>query len=142
MKTFKNSVLISKELPLISNLNMIENIAIIEEFHNRITTNEAHSHGFELLKKINCESIAYKHINECSYLELFYVMLLRAIMCKEDVIIVCYVYFLVEDLETLDPIVEVLENLKIQKKIVFVDSKKNKHLYGQIKLVDEGINEL
>jgi len=129
-------------LPLISNLNIIENISIIEEFHNRLVTDEAHNHSLALLKKINCENIAYKNIVECSSLELFYVMLLRAIMCKEDVIIVCYVYSLVEDLETLDPIIEVLENLKIQKKIVFIDSKKNKHLYGQIKLVDEGENGL
>lgn len=142
VETLQNSVVIAKEFPLISNLNMIENIAIIEEFHSKLTTNDAHKNVLDLLKKINYTHIAYKNIQDCDSMEIFCAMLLRAIFSEGDIVVICYIYSLVEDLETLQEIIDMFEKLEMQKDIIFIDSKKNEYLSANIKLLEESKNGL
>ncbi len=44
--------LISRDTPLISNLNMIENIALIKEVHERLSIEKAENIAKEYLEKI------------------------------------------------------------------------------------------
>lgn len=130
-------MVVAKDLPLISNLSMIENIAIIEEFHHKIGTQDAHKNALQLLKQIDLESIAHKKIEQCKSLEIFCVMLLRALMCDATKIMICYLYSFVDEIENIDEILDIFKKLNIKEEIIFIDGKKNTHLYDGIMLLDE-----
>jgi len=80
--------LVSADAPLISNLDVWRNIALIYEYHRNIPERKAEVFVIECLKRYGLESIAYKRNTFLSEEERFCVMLLRAAMLSDAVIVI------------------------------------------------------
>ncbi|MGE4510171.1 MAG: hypothetical protein AB7D43_03610 [Sulfurimonadaceae bacterium] len=115
---------------MISNLNMLENIALIKEVHELLPTQEAQAHAIESLRLIDLEHIGPSRLNQCTSLEVFYVMVIRAMMAKEEVIFIVTPFFLIKKLARIEPVLEKLVLLnKEQKNIIILDNLTNQSHY-------------
>ena len=81
---------------------MLENIAIIKEVHELMSIDEAEDIAREELKKISLSQIALYRLTQCSPIEIFYVMLIRAIMAKEMNVIIVTPFLLVDNLSEIE----------------------------------------
>ena len=78
---------VSIDIPLISNLNVWVNIALIKQYHENLPVDQAAEMARQLLRRFQMEPIFYKrnpHLNEE---ERFCAMLLRAVMVPQGVLI-------------------------------------------------------
>lgn len=98
LKTQKDYSLISKETPLVSNLNMLENIALIKEVHAFMSTSKAEALAAGLLEAIDLDYIGQNRVTSCSNTEIFYVMFMRSLMSDEKNIIIVTPYSILYDL--------------------------------------------
>lgn len=129
IETLQDYSLISKDTPLISNLNMIENIALIKEVHELLSIEKAESIAKESLAKIDIAQIALKRLNQCNSLEIFYVMFIRSLMSKERSVIVVTPFSLINNLRDIQPIVDTIERLNGDKNVFIFDTISNKPHY-------------
>ncbi|MEA1982918.1 MAG: hypothetical protein U9N39_05175 [Campylobacterota bacterium] len=129
MKNEEEHSLISSELPLIYNLNILENIAIIKEVHENMNTKQAQIVAQESLDRISLPHIGFKRSNECSIMELFYVMVIRACMSKESRIIIQTPEKLIGNLKNIHVALEKITLLDFKKEILIVDTIDNKNFY-------------
>ena len=104
---------------------MKENIALIQEVHHKKARIEAENEATSLLKKINQESIANKRTNQCSKLEIFYVMIVRAIVCDASRIFIQTPFALVDALGDISQVVANIEILNQDKGIIILDTQSN-----------------
>jgi ABC-type lipoprotein export system ATPase subunit len=121
--------LISKDTPLISNLNMIENIALIKEVHEFLNTKDAQEIADEYLSKIDLSNIALNRIEQCTQLETFYVMFIRALMSKRKNIIIIKPFSLINNLINIHTISDVINKINNEKNIFSFDSVSNEMHY-------------
>jgi len=109
---------------------MLENIALIREVHTLMPTSKAQELANQYLQKINLDSIGTKRLNQCSSLEIFYVMCIRALMMDAKTVIIETPYAIVDNLRD---IASVLENISIlnftNKKILILDTQNNQIHY-------------
>ncbi|MBI4632391.1 MAG: hypothetical protein HY742_00650 [Deltaproteobacteria bacterium] len=75
-------------MPLISNLDVYGNIALIRQCHEHLPTNEARRLVEGYLRRYALERIASKRDPALTDEERFRVMLLRAIMVKDPVLVI------------------------------------------------------
>ena len=109
---------------------MVENIALIKEYHEHLDTPKAQQIAKEYLSKIDLESIAIKRQNSCSPLEIFYVMLIRSLMSSKKNLFIITPLFLIEELESISDIIENIKTLNnIDKKITILDTFSNEVYY-------------
>jgi len=120
MQTKDNYTVISKETPLISNLNIIENISLIKESHEFMSAKKADEISMRYLEKISLDSIALKRPIQCSDMELLQIMLLRAFMCKNPNIAIVNPHYLINNLKDIKVIIEMVELLN-EKKLLILD---------------------
>ena len=78
---------VSLEAPLISNLNVRNNITLIPQYHRNMPLKQAEALTDDLLQRFGMASIAGRKITTLSPEELFYVMLLRAAMIEDAVLV-------------------------------------------------------
>lgn len=116
---------------MISNLNILENIAIIKEVHANKPVIEAEQEVLEFLKLISLEEIAKKRVPECSEFEIFCTMLLRAIMSDNQKILIVTPFSLITTLTGVKEIADVIYKLNTKKDIIIVDMKNNKTNYEE-----------
>ena len=121
--------LISKDTPLISNLNMLENIALIKEVHELLSRDEAEKIADTYLAKIGLSNIGLKRLNQCSPSEVFYVMFIRALMSKEKSIIILTPLALMSNLSNMQTVIDTLHLLETEKEIFIFDTLTNKSHY-------------
>jgi len=121
--------LISRDTPLISNLSMIENIALIKEVHQFLSVKQAHKDALNLLDKLSLASIADKRINECCDEDVFYVMFMRAMMSSEKDIVIEVPFSLVKNLENIGKLIENILFLNDDKNIIILDNITNESKY-------------
>ncbi len=124
-----NYSLISIDMPLISNLNMIENIALIKEVIFRMSTKNAQEIAEKSLQAIELSNIALFRIQECSDLEIFYVMFIRALMSREKNIIISSPYLIIKELIDINKLVEKIDILNKDKEIIILDTQSNSMHY-------------
>ena len=110
---------------MLLSLNIIENIALIQEVHQNISVNKAENLAKESLSKIGLEDISLLNITQCSSEELFYSMLVRAMMCENRTIIIESPYLISSD----NIEFEKIERLNTDKDIIVLDIFENKHKY-------------
>jgi ABC-type nitrate/sulfonate/bicarbonate transport system ATPase subunit len=79
--------LVSLEAPLISNLSVWANIALIRQYHEQMPRLEARINAVTLLRRLGMASIAEKRNPSLSSVERFSVMLLRAATVREGVLV-------------------------------------------------------
>ena len=121
----RDYVLISSETPLISNLNMLENIALIPEVHQRMSIIKAECLALEKLKILGLETIAKKRIVACSMEEIFYVMYIRAFMMQKQKVIIKVPYTITESLKDIQSIIKQMIKIQENQQIIILDVLSN-----------------
>lgn len=109
---------------------MLENIALIKEFHKHIPTSQAQTLAKGYLQKLQLSHIGTYRANQCNSLELFYVMFIRALMSQRKEILIVTPLLLIKKIERMDAIIETLEKLNDgSKEIVILDTIANEIYY-------------
>jgi ABC-type lipoprotein export system ATPase subunit len=72
--------LVTKELPLLSNLSAWQNIALIKQYHENLGIKKSYETALDLLTRLGIESVAHKRNPQLSEEEIFFVKLIRAVM--------------------------------------------------------------
>lgn len=118
-------VLLDKTTPLLSNLDMKENIALIKETHHKKSRQDAEDEARRYLDKIGLADIADLRSNQCSKEEIFYVMVIRALMCDREQV---FIRSPLQLLETFGSLCEIIDNIQIlnsNKSIMILDTHTN-----------------
>lgn len=103
--------LVSSEAPLISNLNVWSNIALISQYHKNMSEQTAKKFVLKCLQRFRLEGIAHKKNQVLTEEERFYVMLLRAAMVPEAVIVMDRPLNMIPYLQSTSFIYEALEKI-------------------------------
>jgi len=129
LKTEDEYSLVSSDLPLIYNLNILENISLIKEVHEFMPSVEAQSVASKLLAEVNLTQIELYRENQCSVIEIFYVMFIRALMCREKNIFIEVKHTLVENIKDSESLFKNINLLKKDKNIFILDLVANEDYY-------------
>ena len=108
---------------------MLENIALIKEVHFNMPTKQAQLLAREFLDKIDLSYIGEFRINQCSFSQLFFVKLIRALMSKEKKVIIKTPYSLLYSLRDMKNICQKIDILNIDKDILILDTYNNEINY-------------
>jgi ABC-type lipoprotein export system ATPase subunit len=88
IKNKKNLGLVSLDVPLISNLDVWINIALIRQYHQNLPPEEAEKEVVRYLQRYHLEKIAHRRSSALTDEERFCVMLLRAAMVADAIIVI------------------------------------------------------
>ncbi|MDO8720949.1 MAG: hypothetical protein Q7J31_01815 [Syntrophales bacterium] len=123
--------LISADVPLISNLDVWHNIALIYEYHRNIPEKKAEVFVIECLKRYGLENIAHKRNAFLSEEDRFYVMLLRAAMLPDAVIVIDRPFKIMPYLKDTSFIYDALEKVDDFFALCYIfDYAQDKNRYG------------
>ena len=101
--------LVSLYAPLISNLNIWNNIALIPQYHQNISQVEARDLVNDLLCRAGMESISEKRNSSLTTEERFCAMLLRALMVRDAVVVLDRPFSILTDLRDGNFIMDTLQ---------------------------------
>lgn len=109
---------------------MLENIALIKEFHEHTPTSQAQGLAKKYLQQLDLGHIGSYRANQCTSLELFYVMFIRALMSQKKDILIVTPLLLIKKIETMNAIIQTLERLNdAEKQITIIDTNSNELYY-------------
>jgi len=108
---------------------MLENIALIKEVHEHLSTQKAQKIAKEMLKKINQEHISLFRVSACTPIEIFYTQFIRALMMKEKKIIIVTPFSLIDNLRDINAIINNIKILSSKKDILLLDMLSNENHY-------------
>lgn len=91
--------LVSLDAPLISNLSILHNIALIPEYHDRRSRKEAEGLVLHYLDRMNLTGIALKRNPALLDTERFCAMVLRAAMVKDNAVVIDRPFKIMPELE-------------------------------------------
>ena len=80
--------MVSEDVPLISNLDVWINIALIRQYHQNLSGEAAQKEVMEYLRRYQLERIAHKRTHALTDEQRFRVMLLRAAMVADAVVVI------------------------------------------------------
>lgn len=80
--------MVSEDVPLISNLDVWINIALIKQYHQNLSHDAAEGEVMGYLRRYQLELIAHKRTHALTDEQRFRVMLLRAAMVTEAVVVI------------------------------------------------------
>jgi len=124
-----NGVPVSLEAPLLSNLTVIENIALIEEVHQRLPREAAHKNALKKLTRLRLETIAQSRIAPCSKFERFSISMIRASMMLDAKI---YIVLPLQQFHTNSSIGDMMQSivdLNIEERTTVLDLVSNLEEY-------------
>ncbi len=121
--------LISINTPLLANLNMIENIALIPEVHKHISVKKAQELAQACLAKIDKEDIALKRMHQVNEVEMFYVLIARALMDSRETIVIINPLSILKHVEFLAIAMKNLAILNKEKNIIILENDINRFHY-------------
>ncbi len=126
-----DGVEISQDTPLISNLDIKENIALIKEVHEKKERQSAEKEAVMMLDKLGMKHISNLRKNSCSGFEILCAMVARAFMCKENSIVVKMPFGIDNSLNDIDRLFEKIYKLNgiIEKKVTVFDLDSNRYRY-------------
>ncbi|MDD5157965.1 hypothetical protein [Sulfurimonas sp.] len=113
---------------------MCENIALIKETHEHKSIKDAENEAFEMLQKIELGEIALKRVPQCNSLEIFFVMLIRALMTEKKRVIIVPLFLLTSSFEDMKNILKKISVLNSDKCIYILDLVSNKNYYSDSNL--------
>jgi len=114
---------------LLSNLSVVENIALIEEVHQGLARKAAHLNALEKLHVLGLEQIAASRIAICSRFERFCVSMIRASMMVDAKI---YVILPLQQFHTNNSIGDTVQSvcdINIQEQVAILDLVSNMEEY-------------
>ena len=120
-KVYGTYVAVSLHTPLLSNLNIIENIALIEEVHQRFNREKSHKNALKKLQKLNLQELKLKRPSQCSNLQLFSISLIRASMMKDVIIVVITPLVQYQAEDSLEHLYKILNILDIRERTIILD---------------------
>lgn len=91
--------LVSLDAPLISNLSVLGNIALIKQYHGRFSVREAEDIVLMYLKKMHLEDIAMKRNPVLLEGQRFCVMVLRGAMIADPIVVIDRPFKIMPDLD-------------------------------------------
>jgi len=103
--------LVSLDAPLISNLSVLSNIALVKQYHGRLSVREAEDIAVMRLNKLHLEDIAKKRNPVLLEEQRFCVMVLRAVMVEDPVVVIDRPFKIMPDLDDTRFIREVLTSV-------------------------------
>ena len=121
--------LISSDLPLIYNLDIIENISLIKEVREFTPRLEAQKIASDLLSKAGLKHIESYRENQCSIVEIFYVMFIRALMTRDENIFIEVQHSVLESLKDINSVFKSINLLKGDKNVFILDLLENEDYY-------------
>ncbi|MEA2099013.1 MAG: hypothetical protein U9P72_02685 [Campylobacterota bacterium] len=83
----------------------------------------------EYLEKIDITHISLKRKSQCSNLEIFYTMLIRALMTKESNILIVSPLSIIENIKDIETIIQNINLLNDNKNIIILDTITNETHY-------------
>lgn len=104
---------VSTQTPLLSNLSMLENIALISQVHEKLSITRSHKKAYEALSTLDLGRIASLRYENCSAKEKFYVQLLRANILKDAKVIIEQPFMLLAEEMSIEFILNALQRLNI-----------------------------
>jgi len=129
--------LISVNTPLIANLDMLENIAIIHEVHKHKSIKEAQFEALEYLNKIAKADIGLKRMHQINEVEMFYVMVARAMMSEPDTVVLINPLAILNHVEFLAIAMKNLAILNDNKNIIILENGINRFHYEGMWVFDD-----
>lgn len=103
---------VSIDVPLISNQDVRMNIALIKQYHENMPQHEAEQVVFDSLQRLGLGRIAYKRNTALTAEERFCVMLLRAVMVQDAVVVIDRPFKLIPHLKDVDYIIQILKKVE------------------------------
>lgn len=94
------AALVSADVPLISNQNVYMNIALIKQYHENMPKKEARQLALDVLGRVGLEHIASRRNPVLTPEERFCVMLLRAAMMKNAILVIDRPFKMIPHLKT------------------------------------------
>ena len=94
-----------------------------------MSTQKAEDLALEMLMHLGIQEIAHRRLENCSKKELFLVMLLRAVMMKEDSIILKLPQEILGNIYDIREVSTEMNKIDTDKKIYIVDFLRNKNDY-------------
>jgi ABC-type lipoprotein export system ATPase subunit len=91
--------LVSLDAPLISNLSVLSNIALIKQYHGRLSVREAEDITLMHLTKLHLEDIATQRNPVLLEEQRFCVMVLRAVMVENAMVVIDRPFKIMPDLD-------------------------------------------
>lgn len=125
-------VVVSDKTPLLANLSMTENIALIDQVHRNCSIKDSEKLARQLLAKLNLTAIEKKRVSICSDLELFATMLLRAERMPNDEVFIVLPLSLLGHADAIGQTLALLHLLDSHKKFSILELNSNRiHYQGQ-----------
>jgi ABC-type sugar transport system ATPase subunit len=115
--------------PLLSNLDIIENIALIKEVHEGFSRDKALAVAQEALNAVGAGHIAHFRSVKCSVKELFIAQLIRATMVQYAKIVIIRPFVMLKDTEEIQTIVDVVFQIAKTHDCTVLDMKINRSKY-------------
>ena len=84
----ENLGLVSLDVPLISNLDVWVNIALIKQYHENLSADRARALVLGYLTRYGLQDISNKRNSALTNRERFYAMLLRAVMVRDSIVVI------------------------------------------------------
>lgn len=113
---------------------MCENIALIKETHEHKGIKDAEDEAYRMLEKIELGKIMLNRVSQCSSLEIFFVMFIRALMTQEKSIMIVPLFLLSSNLEDIKTVLEKISILNSDKNIYILDLISNENYYRDFSL--------
>ena len=109
--------------PLLSNLDITENIALIEEVHQKISRIDAHVNAMKKLEKINFAHLAKKRTSQCNEFEHFAVTFIRATMMQYATIVIITPLMQYSSIDPIADMQHMMQALEITVPVIVLDLK-------------------
>lgn len=98
-KNKKNLGLVSLDVPLISNLDVWVNIALIKQYHENLAAEKAQELVLSYLSRYNLEDISNKRNHALTNRARFCAMLLRAAMVRDSIVVIDRPFTIIPDVQ-------------------------------------------
>lgn len=122
---------VSSDIPLLSNLSVFRNIALIRQYHERLGAEESHRLTTEALDRFGLCGIAEKRPYDLNERDLFLVKLLRAAQRREALIVIDRPFVQIAGLRSFELIRKHLELLDFPGiEAIILDYEWNQQRYG------------
>jgi ABC-type lipopolysaccharide export system ATPase subunit len=108
---------------------MLENISLIKEVHEFMPVKKAHTLALKYLKNLGIEDVANKRVINCSSREIFYILLIRAMMMPQKSILIQTPYSIISNLGDIKTILCNISKLEDFKNIFIFDVAINRYHY-------------
>ncbi len=99
LKHKKNLGLVSLDVPLISNLDVSVNIALIKQYHENLSADMAQRLVLSYLTKYSLADISHKRNPALTNRERFCAMLLRAAMVRDSIVVIDRPFTIIPDVQ-------------------------------------------